>query len=42
MYKEERVHALKHKCNHQRDALDAAKLDIQRLKKTIKTLEVIV
>ena len=31
---------LKGKCKQQKSALDAAKLDIQRLKKTIKTLEV--
>ena len=39
-YKEKRVHGLKAKCKHQKDALDSAKLDIQRLHKTIKTLEV--
>lgn len=40
MIKEKRVMALKGRCKQQKCALDAAKLDIQRLKKTIKTLEV--
>ena len=38
--KEKRIMALKGRCKQQKYALDAAKLDIQRLKKTIKTLEV--
>ena len=38
--KEKRVMTLKGRCKQQKHALDAAKLDIQRLKKTIKTLEV--
>ncbi len=38
--KEKRAMALKGRCKQQKSALDAAKLDIQRLKRTIKTLEV--